>query len=79
MGADLKRNIFMTAKTAHKAHQMMHLVRGREMAGLVVDPGAAAGVMGTETLRDFVKNYLHTNGRGYELAHFDIHGHRWST
>ena len=68
MGTDLKRSIFMTAKSPEKAHQQMHLVRGREMPGLIVDPGAAAGVMGTETLRDFVKGYLHTSGRHYELA-----------
>eukprot|EP00959_Pyramimonas_sp_CCMP1952_P121290 2536210-Pyramimonas_sp.AAC.1 len=46
----------------------MHLVRGREMAGIIVDPGAAAGLMGTDTMKDYVRTYLKDAGLEYTLA-----------
>ena len=45
----------------------MHAVRGKEMAGLIVDPGAAAGIMGTDTMKDFVKQHLKSAGLQSEL------------
>ncbi|CAK0865187.1 unnamed protein product [Prorocentrum cordatum] len=64
--AKMKRTIFMT--TDGESYGQMHLVRGREMAGIIVDPGAAAGLMGTDTMKDYVRTYLKDAGLEYTLA-----------
>eukprot|EP00959_Pyramimonas_sp_CCMP1952_P049684 1038302-Pyramimonas_sp.AAC.1 len=38
------------------------------MAGIIVDPGAAAGLMGTDTMKDYVRTYLKDAGLEYTLA-----------
>ena len=42
---------------------MMHLVRGKQRHGLIVDPGASAPLMGTETLRAFHEEVLQPSGK----------------
>ena len=43
-------------------HPTMHLVRGEQRHGLIVDPGASAPLMGTETLRAFHDEVLQPLG-----------------
>ena len=45
----------------------MHSVRGGNMCGLIVDPGASAGIMGTETMREVVQKHLESTGLDYTL------------
>ena len=39
-----------------------HMVSGKQRRGLLVDPGAAAGLIGSETLRDLMEHCLRPNG-----------------
>eukprot|EP00974_Lingulodinium_polyedra_P002022 190278-Lingulodinium_polyedra.AAC.1 len=41
----------------------MHVVKGTKRHGLIVDPGAAAALMGTETLRSYQQEVLEAVGR----------------
>ena len=45
----------------------MHVVRGEQRHGLIIDPGASAALMGTETLRAFQEQTLQPLGRNIEL------------
>ena len=60
-----KKGIFMQTDSA--TFQQMHTVRGGDMCGLIVDPGASAGIMGTETMREFVQKHLEATGLDYTL------------
>eukprot|EP00959_Pyramimonas_sp_CCMP1952_P031362 657643-Pyramimonas_sp.AAC.1 len=57
----------MTTDSPAKDFSTMHTFRGKEVAGLIVDPGTAAGIMGTDTMKDFVKQHLKSAGLQYEL------------
>ena len=39
---------------ASENHDLYHVVRGKRICGLLVDPGAASGLVGTETLRELM-------------------------
>ena len=43
-------------------HQNYHLVRGTNRYGLIVDPGAANSLIGSQTLNDFYTNVLQPRG-----------------
>ena len=40
----------------HEPSTIFHQVRGSKRRGLLVDPGASAGIIGSETLRDILDN-----------------------
>ena len=56
------RRLFLTSvfttETPDQCFTGYHEVRGRRRYGLIVDPGASKGLMGTETLREYVTAVL---------------------
>ena len=48
------------AEDRHKP--IFHSARGHKMFGMIVDPGAASAIMGTDTLREFVNEVLKPKG-----------------
>ncbi len=47
--------------------QAYHNVRGTKRYGLLVDPGAASGIIGSDTLREYVDNILVPNNMDYKI------------
>ena len=43
-------------------------VRGEKRRGLIIDPGAASGLIGSETLRDLIQHCVKSKGKDDELA-----------
>ena len=43
-------------------------VRGEKRRGLIIDPGAASGLIGSETLRDLIQHCVKSRGKDDELA-----------
>ena len=47
----------------HEQSTVYHQVRGQKRRGLLVDPGAGAGIVGSETLRDILENIPYLKDR----------------
>ncbi|CAE7724343.1 unnamed protein product, partial [Symbiodinium necroappetens] len=56
--ATAKRLDFTFATSIYNATTTYHTVRGEKRRGLLVDPGAASGLIGSETLRDLMDSCL---------------------
>ena len=48
-------------------HEIFFTVRGERRRGLIVDPGAASGLVGTETLRDIIESCVTPAGKNDEM------------
>ena len=56
------------SKTA-TVEETFFTVRGERRRGLIVDPGAASGLVGTETLRDIIESCVAPAGKANELKY----------
>ena len=50
-----KINSLSLSRSLQSNHSAFHTVKGVKRRGLLIDPGAAAGLVGSETLRDILK------------------------
>jgi len=49
------------------AELAFHVVRGTKRHGLLVDPGASAGIIGADTLREYVESCLKPRNKAYKV------------
>ncbi|CAK9111649.1 1-alkyl-2-acetylglycerophosphocholine esterase [Durusdinium trenchii] len=54
--ADPAKRSLNFATTLHTSADVFHTVQGHKRRGLLIDPGAAAGLVGSETLRDIIEH-----------------------
>ena len=67
-GADGAAQPFHVYPAAQVPTHMMHTVNGTPVHGLIVDPGASAGLMGVDTFRLFLQETLDPLGLGVTIA-----------
>ncbi|CAJ1430110.1 unnamed protein product, partial [Effrenium voratum] len=48
-------------------HGIYHMIRNEKRRGLLVDPGAASGLIGSDTLRDLLENCVDPLNRSHEV------------
>ena len=65
------RSVSFFADFAKTDGQTFHMVRGVRRRGLIVDPGAASGLMGTDTLLDIKKAVLDPQGLSMVVSDSD--------
>ena len=58
-----KVNKTLSFPVIHEQSTVYHQVRGQKRRGLLVDPGAGAGIVGSETLRDILENIPYLKDR----------------
>ena len=51
-------------------NQILHLIGGKEYFGLLLDPGASRGILGTDTLQCIIAYVLEPHGKTQDI--------RWS-
>ncbi|CAE7420861.1 RE2 [Symbiodinium natans] len=59
----VKRLDFSFATSIYSDHAAFHTVKGEKRRGLLVDPGAASGLIGSETLRDLLEHCALPTGK----------------
>ena len=90
-GPILKKSILMTMATMSMALNYpatnagfgtMHVVRGEDRLGLLVDTGASSALMGTDTLRKHLKQIVESMGAMSEVTYGpsnSLHRSWWQT
>ena len=58
----------VTKEQTHKHYEQYMSVRGRERHGLLIDPGAATGLIGSDTLKAYIDNVLKPLGRENDVV-----------
>ena len=48
---------------------VFHFVKGKKMHGILIDPGAAKGLVGSDTLHEIIENVLKPSGMHLSLIH----------